>query len=95
MFTARLFGGMGEMSCPASSISPSVGVSNPASMRINVVLPQPEGPSRAKNSRSKISMDRSSIAVKLPKRLVTFWNLIRGVSLGSSQGAKTHGAIGA
>ncbi len=50
MFTARLFGGTGPMSCPASSIRPEVGFSNPASIRIIVVLPQPDGPSKAKNS---------------------------------------------
>ena len=52
MFTARLLGGIGAMSCPASRICPSVGFSNPASIRIIVVLPQPDGPSSAKNSRS-------------------------------------------
>ena len=52
MFTARLLGGTGTMSCPASSIRPDVGFSNPASMRIIVVLPQPDGPRSAKNSRS-------------------------------------------
>ena len=50
MFTARLLGGKGAMSCPPRRILPSVGASNPASIRIIVVLPQPEGPSRAKNS---------------------------------------------
>ena len=50
MFTGRLFGGTGTMFLPASVISPSVGVSKPASIRISVVLPHPEGPSRAKNS---------------------------------------------
>ena len=52
MFTARRLGGTGAMSAPSSRIVPSVGASKPASMRIRVVLPQPEGPSRAKNSRS-------------------------------------------
>ena len=39
------------MSLPSMTIRPSVGVSNPASIRISVVLPQPDGPNRAKNSR--------------------------------------------
>src|SRR5690349_21705031 len=41
-------------------------------MRSSVVLPQPEGPSSAKNSLSWMSRVRPSTAVKLPKRLVTF-----------------------
>src|ERR1700746_2495195 len=35
---------------PASMISPASGVSSPAKSRSVVVLPQPEGPSRVKNS---------------------------------------------
>ena len=50
MFTARLLGGMSPMSWPSIRMSPSVGTSRPASMRSNVVLPQPDGPSSAKNS---------------------------------------------
>ena len=62
----RLFGGIGAISVPPSKIVPSVGVSNPASIRIIVVLPQPDGPNRAKNSRSYISRLKLSIATKLP-----------------------------
>ena len=51
MFTGRLLGGTPAISWPAIKICPSLGFSNPASMRIIVVLPQPEGPSSAKNSR--------------------------------------------
>ncbi len=51
MFTARLFGGTPAMSLPSMVMRPSLGVSKPASIRISVVLPQPEGPRRAKNSR--------------------------------------------
>ena len=56
---------------PASSTRPASGVSKPASRRSSVVLPQPEGPSSAKNSRSWISRVRPSTAVKSPKRFVT------------------------
>ena len=52
MFTGRLFGGSCAMSLPSIRMRPSVGVSKPASMRSNVVLPQPDGPSSAKNSPS-------------------------------------------
>ncbi len=52
---------------------PSVGSSNPASMRSVVVLPQPDGPSSEKNSPSAISRLTWSTATCSPKRLVTFW----------------------
>ena len=51
--------------------APPSGVSKPASMRRSVVLPQPEGPSRAKNSFSRMSSETPSTATAGPKRLVT------------------------
>ena len=39
---------------------PSLGVSKPASMRSSVVLPQPDGPSSAKNSFSRMSSETPS-----------------------------------
>ena len=48
--------------------APASGVSNPASIRSSVVLPQPIGPSSAKNSPALISSDRRSTAVNPPKR---------------------------
>ena len=42
----------------------------PAIMFIVVVLPQPDGPSRATNSLSLISRSSDATAVKSPKRLV-------------------------
>src|SRR5215213_7223445 len=50
---------------------PSFGVSKPASMRRSVVLPQPDGPSSAKNSPSRISSESRSTAAKPEKRLLT------------------------
>jgi hypothetical protein len=47
-------------------------------MRNSVVLPQPEGPSSAKNSRAKISSVIPSTAVKSPKRLVMLSNATMG-----------------
>lgn len=38
------------MSCPETKTVPVEGVSNPAIIRSNVVLPQPDGPKRLKNS---------------------------------------------
>ena len=93
MFTARLFGGIPAMSWPDNDIEPDVGFSNPASIRIMVVLPQPDGPSKAKNSRSKMSNVKSSMATKSPNRFVTFLNEISGSALGSAQGSKTVSTI--
>ena len=64
-------GGTPARSLPASGDAPAVGSSKPASMRISVVLPQPDGPSSEKNSRSWISSDTSSTAVNSPNRFVT------------------------
>ena len=50
---------------------PPLGVSKPASMRSSVVLPQPDGPSSAKNSFSRMSSETPSTAATLPKFLVT------------------------
>ncbi len=50
---------------------PAVGCSNPAIIRSIVVLPEPDGPSSAKNSPAAMSSDTSSTAVTVPKRLVT------------------------
>ena len=40
-------------------------------MRSSVVLPQPDGPSSAKNSLGRMSSETSSTASVAPKRLVT------------------------
>src|ERR1700691_3520544 len=45
------------MSAPSIRMRPSSGVSKPASIRNRVVLPQPEGPSSAKNSPLAISSE--------------------------------------
>src|SRR3546814_17541247 len=72
MFTGRLFGSTPSITWSSMTISPTVGYSNPASMRSSVVLPQPDGPSSAKNSPSTISKQASSTAVTCsPNRLVT------------------------
>src|SRR3954447_4331067 len=59
------------MSLPASVIVPAVGVSRPATMRSVVVLPQPEGPSSAKNEPRGMSRSSSRTAVNDPKDFVT------------------------
>ena len=79
MFTGRLLGGTFEMSWPSIRMRPSVGVSKPASIRSRVVLPQPDGPSRAKNSPSVTVSETLSTAASLPKRLVTFSKVMIGL----------------
>src|SRR3954452_6896425 len=59
------------MSSSPSRTRPSVGFSRPATMRSVVVLPQPDGPRRAKNEPAGTVRVRSSTAVKTPNRLVT------------------------
>jgi hypothetical protein len=79
MPTLRLFGGTltrREASKTVRSpkaIEPSLAVSRPAMQRSVVVLPQPLGPSRTRNSPGSISMSRLSMAVVgdlPPKRFV-------------------------
>src|SRR3990167_5752088 len=53
---------------------PEVGVSKPASIRSRVLLPQPEGPSRAKNSFSRMLKLTSLTAMPWPKDLLTWFS---------------------
>lgn len=53
---------MGDILSP-SKICPDVGVSTPAISRKSVVFPQPEGPSRVKNSPCRICPETSSNAL--------------------------------
>src|SRR5438067_4272625 len=64
-------------SSPPSRILPEDGSSSPAIIRKVVVLPQPEGPSKTKNSPSAIVNDDARTAVKSPKR---FCKLSRRIS---------------
>src|ERR687897_192773 len=75
---------MKAMSWPSMMIWPSVGVSSPAIMRNSVVLPQPEGPSKAKNSFCAMSKETSSTAATGPKRLVMLrMEMIGSLNFGS------------
>jgi hypothetical protein len=56
----------------AEDDAPAVGRSKPPIMRKSVVLPQPEGPRRVKNSPASIASETPSTATKSPKRRVTF-----------------------
>src|SRR4051812_10741679 len=55
MLTSRRFGGTPTTFWPCRKTSPSVGSSNPAIIRIVVVLPHPDGPSSEKNSPSPMA----------------------------------------
>src|SRR6478672_191313 len=63
------------MSRSPMRMRPTVGCSSPATMRSVVVLPQPDGPSRAKNDPRGTVRSMPSTAVKSPKVLVTLSSL--------------------
>src|SRR5215471_17543436 len=70
---SRLCTGRSVMSRPATWMRPESGNSKPAIMRNDVVLPQPEGPSREKNSPAAMSSVTPSTATTRPSKvLVTF-----------------------
>src|SRR5690625_199927 len=73
------------MDFPSTRMSPSVGSSKPAMQRIVVVLPQPEGPSSAKNSPRLMVISTSSTAVTSPNFLVS-WDSCRKLSLSAEEG---------
>src|SRR5437763_11720426 len=62
----RRCGGSVSMRLPPKRIWPAVRSAKPAIVRSSVVLPQPEGPSKVKNSPSLISSDTSSTARTVP-----------------------------
>ena len=63
---SRRWAGTPVTSCPSTRTSPESGCSNPASMRSAVVLPQPEGPSRARSSPGRTVRSRPSRATVGP-----------------------------
>ena len=58
------------MSSPPMRMRPTSGRTKPAIMRSVVVLPQPDGPRREKNSPSSTRSETSSTASVSPKRFV-------------------------
>src|SRR5688572_18493394 len=71
MLVGRRLAGTLAIERPSMRISPPVGCSKPASMRRSVVLPQPEGPRREKNSPRLIAKETPSTAATVPKCLDT------------------------
>src|SRR3970040_2427441 len=70
MAMLRERGGRSVTAVSPINTSPRVGDSRPAIMRNRVVLPQPEGPSRTRNSPSRTCRSMPSTAVTSPNRLV-------------------------
>src|SRR5450631_2734285 len=68
-------------SSPPRKIWPEVGSSSPAIMRSVVVLPQPEGPSRQKNSPSRTVKVESFTATKSAKLLCRRSTRISAISV--------------
>src|SRR5215470_14725523 len=64
---SRRWAGSLSMRRSPKRISPASSSQNPAIMRRRVVLPQPDGPSRVKNSPSATSRSTPSTARTLPK----------------------------
>ena len=71
VLTLRRFGGMPSAASPNSRTWPASGCSKPEISRRQVVLPEPDGPSMAKNSPSAISKLTASTARTAPKVRLT------------------------
>ena len=69
MLTGRRLAGVRPTSIPSMKTEPRSGCSSPAMMRSSVDLPQPDGPSRAKNSPVSIRSETPASAVTAPNRL--------------------------
>src|ERR671919_52792 len=70
------------VSRPCSVMAPALGVSRPPTMRITVVLPQPEGPTKTTNSPSAIPSESGRTTSIVPPRgsrndFVTPWNSMK------------------
>jgi hypothetical protein len=83
----RASGGSAVMSWPRTRTRPASGASKPAIMRSVVVLPQPDGPRREKNSPSAMASDTSSTARAAPaKTLVTRSSAMAASGIGGHRG---------
>ncbi len=74
----RFSGGSRVHSSPSMKIWPEVGLPKPASMRSEVVLPQPLGPSRVVSLPRSMSSEMSSTATTSPNVWVTLTNWAAG-----------------
>src|SRR5690349_4938144 len=67
-------------------ISPAVMLSRPATMRSNVDLPQPDGPTKTQNSPSAMVSETSRTTGPLPKSFATWSNTISAMQHHAGQG---------
>ena len=79
------------ISRPWSVMAPVLGVSSPPTMRITVVLPQPEGPTNTTNSPSAMLSESGRTTSMMPPRgsrnaFVTSWNSTKPRSLAMAVG---------
>src|SRR3990172_3390499 len=72
MAILRARGGRSFTTWPPMRISPEVGSSSPAIIRRRVVFPQPDGPSRTRNSPSSVERSTPLTALTSPKNFLTF-----------------------
>src|SRR5437764_4591338 len=70
MAMRRARGGRPSTSRPPMTTEPDVGVSRPAIMRSNVVLPQRDGPSSTRNSPSSVAKSTPSTARTSPSKVL-------------------------
>ena len=93
------FSRLGPVTAPAlERTSPVVGVSSPPTMRITVVLPQPDGPTKTTNSPSAMPSDSGSTTGdrrrrgRRAKTLVSSRNSMKPASLGHGMSALSRGS---
>src|SRR5437879_4529128 len=89
VFTRLRYGGTGSSLSPPIQSSPAVALSNPATIRNSVVLPEPLSPRIVKNSPSAISKETSRNTTFLPKVFATLRMLRSGSADGDSEPAET------
>src|SRR5579863_2283570 len=78
----RSLGPSSVTSRPSMRIFPPLGSSSPAMSRSSVDLPQPDGPTRTRNSPSATLSERLGMTVAAPKRFARF--SISRVAMGSA-----------
>src|SRR4051812_42095978 len=83
----RLFGPMPPISLPPIRMTPDVGSMKPEIMRRIVVLPQPDGPRKLKNSPAGMGRCTSETAVNALKRMVTWSSSMSWLMKPRSKGA--------
>ena len=94
VLTLRRCGGSPSTRSSRMKISPLVALTKPPIRLSVVVLPQPDGPRRQKNSPSAISSVTPSTALTEPKRRLTLTNLTAGDMGCAIAGAAPHYGVG-